>query len=160
MVSLQPLSDVNRAAAEALRVTADQQRFVSTVAESLREAAAHPATHAQPWLILADTTPVGFALTVDEVDSPDYLPHFLWKLLIDERHQGQGHGTATLDLLAARVRDRPGAEALTTRVRLGEGSPIGFYERYGFERAGEVVDGEVLLHLRLRKGRRACGRQV
>jgi hypothetical protein len=32
----------------------------------------------------------------------------------------------------------------------GQGSPIPFYERYGFERTGEIVfDEEVLLRLRL-----------
>ena len=32
--------------------------------------------------------------------------------------------------------------------RFGEGSPIPFYERYGFERTGEIVyDDEVLLRL-------------
>ena len=32
----------------------------------------------------------------------------------------------------------------------GEGSPIAFYERYGFEQTGEIVfDNEVLLRLRL-----------
>ena len=43
-------------------------------------------------------TPVGFVMIADEVDDPDYIPHYLWKLLIDERHQGRGLGTATLDL--------------------------------------------------------------
>ena len=36
----------------------------------------------------------------DEVGGPDYIPHYLWKLLIDERYQRQGFGTATLDLIA------------------------------------------------------------
>jgi len=31
----------------------------------------------------------------------------------------------------------------------GDGSPIVFYERYGFERTGEVSDDEVVLRLRL-----------
>jgi hypothetical protein len=34
--------------------------------------------------------------------------------------------------------------------RQGDGSPIAFSERYGFEQTGEVVfEGEVLLRLRL-----------
>ena len=36
--------------------------------------------------------------------------------------------------------------------RWGEGSPIAFYERYGFRRTGDIVfDDEVLLRLRLRR---------
>jgi hypothetical protein len=40
---------------------------------------------------------------------------------------------------------------LTTSAGQGDGSPIAFYERYGFERTGEVwSDDEVLLALKLR----------
>lgn len=39
---------------------------------------------------------------------------------------------------------------LWTSASQGEGSPIAFYERYGFERTGEIVfDIEVLLRLEL-----------
>ena len=32
-----------------------------------------------------------------------------------------------------------------------DGSPLGFYERYGFEQTGEIVfDDEILLQLKLR----------
>ena len=38
-------------------------------------------------------------MIADEVDGPEYIPHYLWKLLIDERYQRRGLGTATLDLI-------------------------------------------------------------
>ena len=69
----------------------------------------------------------------DEVGSPAYIPHYLWKLLIDERYQRRGFGTATLDLIVEYFRGRPGVEALSTSAGQGDGSPIAFYERYGFE---------------------------
>ena len=86
-VSLRPITDANRREVEALRVSPAQQEFVSDVVESLREAAEHPGAHAIAWAIYAGEAPVGFAMIADEVDSSDYLPQFLWKLLIDERHQ-------------------------------------------------------------------------
>jgi diamine N-acetyltransferase len=49
--------------------------------------------------VYAEETPVGFVMIGDEVGTPDYIPHYLWKLLIDERYQRQGFGTATLDLI-------------------------------------------------------------
>jgi diamine N-acetyltransferase len=149
VVSLRPLSAANRAAAEALRVAPGQERFVSGVAESVREAAEHPDAHALCWVVYDDETPVGFVMIADEVAGPDYRPHYLWKLLIDERHQRRGLGSATLDLVVEYFRGRPGVEALTTSAVPGDGSPIAFYERYGFRRTGEVVDGEVLLRLAL-----------
>jgi diamine N-acetyltransferase len=150
VVSLRPLSDSNRQAAEALRVSPSQERFVSGVAESLLEAAEHPDARALYWLVYAEDTPVGFVMIADEVGSPEYIPHYLWKLLIDERYQRQGFGSATLDLIVEYFRGRPGVEVLTTSAAEGDGSPITFYERYGFEQTGEVHSGEVVLRLKLR----------
>jgi diamine N-acetyltransferase len=150
VISLRPLSESNAQAVEALRVSPGQERFVSGVAESLREAAEHPDAHALYWVVHADDTPVGFVMIADEVAGPDYIPHYLWKLLIDERYQRQGFGTATLDLIVEYFRGRPGVQALTTSAGQGDGSPIAFYERYGFEPTGEVSGGEVVLRLALR----------
>ena len=58
----------------------------------------------------------------DEVESPDYIPHYLWKLLVDERYQGQGFGTAVLDLIVEYFRGRPGVEEIWTSAGQGEGS--------------------------------------
>jgi diamine N-acetyltransferase len=149
MVSLRPLTESNHRAVEALRVAPSQERFVSGVVESLGEAAAHPDARALYWGVYSDDTPIGFVMIADEVGSPDYIPHYLWKLLIDERYQRQGFGTATLDLIVEYFRGRPGVEALHTSAGQGAGSPIKFYERYGFERTGELSDGEVLLRLTL-----------
>ena len=150
MVSLRPLSESNRQAAEALRVSPSQERFVSSVADSLLEAAEHPDAHALYWVVHADDTPVGFVMIADEVGSSEYIPHYLWKLLIDERYQRQGFGTATLDLIVEYFRGRPGVEVLNTSAGQGDGSPITFYERYGFEQTGEVRFDEVMLRLKLR----------
>ena len=150
MVSLRPLSESNRQAVEALRVSPSQERFVSGVADSLLEAAKHPDARALYWAVHAEDTPVGFVMIADEVGSPEYISHYLWKLLIDERYQGQGLGTATLDLIVEYFRGRPGVELLNTSAGQGDGSPIAFYERYGFERTGDVLDDEVLLRLGLR----------
>ena len=151
MVSLRPIDESNRAAVEALEVSPEQQRFVSNAADSIREAAREPDGRALYWAIYADETPVGFVMISDDVGSPDYFPRYLWKLFIDERYQGRGYGTAALDLIVAYFSRRPEVEVMRTSAGQGKGSPIGFYERYGFERAGDIVfDNEVLLELRLR----------
>ena len=41
---------------------------------------------------------------------------------------------------------------IVTSAVPGEGSPLPFYEKYGFERTGNVHDGEVELRLGLRRG--------
>jgi diamine N-acetyltransferase len=153
VISLQPIDASNRVAVEALRVGPGQERFVSGVADSLLEAAEYPDACPVSWAIHAEEVPVGFVMISDGIPPgrPEYIgPYFLWKLLIDERHQGRGLGRDTLDAIVAHVRGRPDAEALLTSAVPGEGSPIGFYERYGFERTGEIFHGEVVLRLSLR----------
>jgi ribosomal protein S18 acetylase RimI-like enzyme len=146
-----PINEANRAAIEALRVSPAQEQFVSSVAESMLEASEHPDAHAKYWAVYADELPVGFVMIADEVDSPEYIPHYLWKVLIDERYQRRGLGTATLDLIVEYFRGRPQVDTLWTSAGQGDGSPIAFYERYGFEQTGEIVsDNQVLLQLRLR----------
>ena len=150
MVSLRPIDDSNREAVKALRVSPAQEQFVSDVADSLLEADAEPDGRALYWAVYSGATPVGFVMISDEVGSDDYIPHYLWKLMIDERYQRQGFGTAALDLVVNYFRGRPGVDVVSTSAGEGEGSPVTFYERYGFERTGDIVFGdEVLLRFAL-----------
>ena len=148
VVSLQQITEANREAVEALAVAPTQSRFVSSVRESMREAAEEPGAHALYWAIYADETPVGFVMIADEVDGPEHIPHFLWKLLVDKRYQRRGFGTATLDLIVAYFRER-GVRTLSTSARQGEGSPIAFYERYGFNQTGEIHGNEMILRFEI-----------
>jgi len=151
MVHLRAIDESNRDAVEALEVSPEQQRFVSNVPDSIAEAAREPDGRAVYWAIYVDETPVGFVMVSDEVGGPGYFPQYLWKLFIDQRYQGRGYGTATLDLIADYFRRRPEVEIMRTSCGQGKGSPLGFYERYGFEQTGEIVfDNEILLDYRLR----------
>jgi diamine N-acetyltransferase len=150
VITLRPVDDTNLEAVLALRVSAEQLAFVSSVEDSLLEAEAEPDGRAIQWGLYDDETPVGFVMVSDEVGGPAYIAQYLWKLLIDERHQRRGYGTAALDLVTEYFRGRPGVEVMWTSAGQGDGSPIPFYERYGFERTGEIVfDDEVLMRLRL-----------
>lgn len=152
VVSLVPIDDSNRDAVLALSVTSAQQRFVSNVAESLEEAADEPGGQAISWAVYSGSIPVGFVMISDDVDGPGYIEHYLWKLFIDEGYQRRGFGTATLDLIADHFRRR-GVAVMWTSAGQGDGSPIPFYERYGFERTGDIVfEDEVLLRLELTPG--------
>ena len=148
-VALRPTTESNRAELEALRVSPRQERFVSSVVDSLTEAAQYPDAWPITWGVYEGETPVGFVMIADEVGSPDYIPQFLWKLLIDERYQGRGYGTATLDLIVAYFHLVRASRSCGRAPGRGEGGPIPFYERYGFVRTGEAHDDEVMLRLDL-----------
>ena len=154
-VTLREITPDIEPAVLALRVSPAQERFVDGVARSLVDAATHPEGH--PWIraVVADEEPVGFVMVSwDVVPVPDELwgPYSLWRLLVDEHHQGRGHGTATVGLVADAVR-AAGGEALHTSCGQGEGSPQPFYEALGFVPTGEVDShGEVHLALDLTAG--------
>jgi diamine N-acetyltransferase len=96
-VTLRELTDVNREAVLALRVAPEQERFVGgSVQNALADAAEYP--QAKPWYrgIYAGDEPIGFVMISwnCEPQPPEIIgPWFLWKLLIDKRHQGRGYGS-------------------------------------------------------------------
>ena len=150
-VTLRPVDDENRADLEALAVRPDQTHFVATVAKSYTDAAADPESHPLMWGLYAADEPVGFVMLSDGAEPIEAEPgrwrYGLWRLLVDARHQGRGYGRAALDLVTEYLTTRPDATELYTSAVPGEGSPLPFYERYGFVQTGEVDDGEVVLRL-------------
>jgi diamine N-acetyltransferase len=124
----------------ALEVRADQP-FVASNAKSIAQAHFHPEI---AWYraIYADETPVGFVMLSDDPTLPEY---YLWRLMIDKRHQGRGHGRRAMELVIDHVRTRPGATELLTSVVAGEGGPAPFYEKVGFAFNGQVEDGELVM---------------
>ena len=147
-ITLREITEDNAESVLALRSTPEQEQFVSTVAYSLTEARENP--EGNPWFraVYADERPVGFVMLSWDVEPrpPDINgPWFLWKLLIDHRHQRRGHGQEVVRQVVELVRDHGGTELLTSYVP-GEGGPAGFYARLGFVPTGELdPDGEVLL---------------
>jgi diamine N-acetyltransferase len=152
-VSLREISDQNREAVLALRVAESQQGYVSSVADSLAEAGESP--EGNPWYraIYVEDQPVGFVMLSWNVipDPPRIIgPWFLWKLLIDERHQGRGYGRAAVTLVADIARDHGASELFTSYVA-GDRSPEPFYRKLGFVSTGEQDEtGEIVLALPLR----------
>jgi diamine N-acetyltransferase len=151
------VTDAERAAALALRTAPGQEQFVASVEQSFADAISYPEACPRFWAVYDADAIVGFAMIADDVPAEtlegDHTlvgPYFLWRLLIDERHQRQGYGTATLDAIVDYVRSRPNGDALLTSAGQGDGSPQPFYERYGFIPTGDLVDGEVMLRLDLR----------
>jgi diamine N-acetyltransferase len=149
-ISLREITEDNAASVRALGTGPDQEPFVSSVVDSLAEAAEVP--EAKPWVraVYADDLPVGFVMVAWNVDpqAPGILgPWFLWKLLID-RHQRLGYGQEVIRQIVELIRNE-GATELLTSYALGDGSPVAFYEALGFVPTGAIHDGEVLARLPL-----------
>lgn len=151
------VTDADRAAVLAVQRGPGQDEFVASVETSLEEAGLYPEACARFWAIHDGDAVVGFAMISDGIPDevlaadPTLLgPYYLWRLLIDERHQRKGYGSAALDAIVDYVQTRPSARTLLVSVHPGEGGPQPFYERYGFVPTGQIHEDEVVLELDLR----------
>jgi diamine N-acetyltransferase len=151
-VTLREITDQNREAVQSLRVAPGQERFVASVRDSLEEAEHYP--HANPWYraVYDGDDLVGFVMLSWDVEPqpPEILgPWFLWRLLVDERHQGRGYGLEVMRQVVDIVRAEGATELLTSFVP-GDDGPAGFYARLGFVPTGDVDDsGEIVVRLTL-----------
>jgi diamine N-acetyltransferase len=125
-----------------LTVGPGQDGLVAPNAVSIAQAHFEP----KAWFraIYAGDDPVGFVMLFD--DAPEC---FLWRLMVDHRHQGRGYGRRALDLVVEHLRQRPGVTALLTSYVPDPAGPEQFYKRYGFVDTGEVDGGEVVCRLAL-----------
>jgi diamine N-acetyltransferase len=148
----------DRDAVMGLRRAPGQERYLGSMASHFEDAEADQRAIPHPWSVHdADTgVLVGFAMISDNIPEPmdeDLVgPYFLWRLLIDAGFQGRGYGAATIDAIVDYLRTRPNADVLYTSCADGEGSPRGFYLRYGFRDTGRVMWEENVLALDLRPG--------
>jgi diamine N-acetyltransferase len=156
-VHLRPIvTEADRAAALAVEQAPGDEKFVASVEQSFADAITDARAEPRYWTLNDGDAVVGFVMISDGVPA-DVLaahgdligPYFLWRLLIDRRHQRKGYGTAALDAVVEYVRGRPGAEALYTSASPGDGTPQPFYEGYGFVPTGAILEGEVVLRLDL-----------
>jgi diamine N-acetyltransferase len=127
-----------------LQVAQEQREYVADNAFSIAQAHFEP----KAWFraIYADETPVGFVMLSDDPDVPEY---FLWRLMIDAAHQGNGFGRKAIGLLVEYVRTRPAAHELLVTCHPGPHSPRDFYLKQGFRDTGRSEEGEVVLNLAL-----------
>ena len=159
-IELREITDHNRDAVLAIHAGPAEGRFVSSVADSIEEAVETP--EGSPWYraVYLDDEPVGFVMLSWNVTPrpPEIIgPWFLWKLIVDERHQGRGIGRAIVERVVELIRAEGAAELLTSHV-VADGGPDGFYERLGFEPTGAYdPDGERILRLDLSRSRRTTG---
>jgi len=90
---------------------------------------------------------VGFVMLYDHtlVEAPAERELFLWRLMIDHRHQGKGYGHATVERLVEHVRTRPAAERLLVSHVKGADRLARFYQSLGFRYTGKEDEGELVM---------------
>ena len=116
-----------------LEVADEQRTYVAPVAVSIAQAHFEPTSMFRA--IHADDEPVGFILwRSGEPPKSAYL----WRFMVDRKHQGKGHARAAMELAFTEWRAL-GFDTLITSVVLGQHSPLGFYLSLGFTEANETT---------------------
>ncbi len=122
-----------------------QRRFISPIANSYADALFPDVVDGAPvvpWLraIEADGERVGFMMVAEA--TAHHPEPYLWRLLVDRRHQRRGIGDRALTLLVERLRAE-GHRGLGVDWNLGPGTPEPFYLRRGFVKVRNVREDEV-----------------
>lgn len=136
-ISLRDVNDENVQAVIDLSVSDSQTEFVAPNVVSLAEAFA--TTKVWVRAVYAGDEPVGFVMLSDNDEKPRY---YLWRFMIDHRHQRNGYGSQALELVHEYVRGRPNGTEIYLSYVPAEGGPEGFYKAHGYEDTGRIEDGE------------------
>ena len=131
----------------ALATHYSEQRFVDPMPITFMEALfpeEFEGVAAVPWMrgVVADGDPVAFVMTSETHGHQE--GHYLWRMLVDRKHQRRGIGRRALVLLFDHLREH-GVSRLFTSCGQGVGTPKPFYESLGFRATGRLLDDEVEL---------------
>ena len=146
--SVKPVDAGNLDAVLKLQVAPGQRPFVATAERSLAQVAYEPAGRA---LAMFDgDTAVGMMLLYDARQDKKKPAEqlYVWRLLVDARHQRRGYGRLTMDWIVAEAQ-RLGMKEVGLSHVFKDGHAGPFYLKLGFTYTGEIDDGEHKMLLRL-----------
>lgn len=142
-ISLREITLDNWRTCVRLRVAPDQQELIASNAVSLAQAKYQ--TEMVPLGIYAGQTMVGFVMYGLDRDDGTY---WIYRVMIDQQHQRKGYARAGMRALVAHMRQLPGCGDITISYLVGNAAAEALYLSLGFERTGEIIEGEVVARLR------------
>ena len=147
-IELRPLTEENLQQCFNLKVASDQTQYIASN-EASWNTAKENAEVARPFAICCDGKMVGFTMFAFDEDYEDPNDRYwLWRLMIDEGLQGQGYGTAALQVIIQYFRDH-GANNIRLSTKETNTNALSMYRKAGFRETGELNDGEIVLQLDL-----------
>ncbi len=117
-----------------------QQDYVASNEESLEEAEENPAC--VPFVIRAKGEPVGFAMYALDEDDGNY---WIYRLMINTRHQGKGYGCMALGQLLDLISKLPDCPFVVLGLHPENVGARKLYEQAGFRMTGEIIGGELIM---------------
>lgn len=130
-----------------LKVAPAQENFVASNLMSIAQSKIYP-TYNVFAVYVADEI-IGF--TMFGLDTDDH-KYYLGRLMIDERHQGKGHGKAAVLEVVERLKKVEDCNEIFLSFVAENVKAEWLYKSVGFERTGEIsADGEVVMRFDLNK---------
>jgi diamine N-acetyltransferase len=144
-VTLRALTKENYAACLDLKVEESQQNFVASDVQSIADARVYP--ELVPLTIYHEDTMVGFLMYNGSAPEGVY---WIQRLMIDHHHQRKGYGRAALVQLLNILKEYTDCKTIKISYAAENIGAETLYERLGFRKNGEMVDGEVVSCLLVR----------
>ena len=135
MINLRDITKKNLFSIIDLNVREDQKNQVASNSVSIAQA--HYSKSAWFKGIFNNDIAVGFVM-LDLIKEENKC--FLWRFMIDEKHQGKGYGKLALNQVIDWVRSLEAFEEIRTSYVPTKNGADGFYEKFGFIETGKLED--------------------
>tara|TARA_X000000368_G_scaffold409307_1_gene391047 strand:- start:782 stop:1231 length:450 start_codon:yes stop_codon:yes gene_type:complete len=135
MINLRDITKKNLFSIIDLNVREDQKDQVASNSVSIAQA--HYSKSAWFKGIFNNDIAVGFVM-LDLIKEENKC--FLWRFMIDEKHQGKGYGKLALNQVIDWVRSLEAFEEIRTSYVPTKNGADGFYEKFGFIETGKLED--------------------
>ena len=136
-MEIRPVTLENLDAVVALEVSPEQTGLVADNLYTIAQAGM--ASDSICRVAYVDDEPVGF-FAVQKV--PSSKQRYIWRYMVDARHQGQGFGKRMMAALLSDLFSDPNVELVHLTVVRKPGCAEPFYEKCGFSATGEQIGGE------------------
>ena len=145
MVKLRKITEDNFIDAFKLKLTPEQEKYVSHPIRSLAQAYVYR-DQCQPFGIYAEDKMIGYVYVrvIYDYDVPEY---DIWHMMIDESAQGQGYGNDALDRVLDYIRLKPFGDSDRVALTCSRQNPVArkLYESKGFCPTGNEDEDEIEL---------------
>jgi diamine N-acetyltransferase len=143
-VTLREITPANFKECVNLKVGDAQSSFVAPNAMSIAQSKIYPTMN--PAAVYAGDEMVGFAMFGLDTDDGRY---YLVRLMIDEKQQGKGYGRAAALAVIEKLRENPACREIYLSFVPENTGAEALYKSLGFERTGEIAEGEIVMRFKL-----------
>ena len=125
-----------------LQPNEDQKQFIASNLYSLAQSKFLPTF--ETLAVYKDQIMVGFVMFGIDPDDSQY---WVYRLMIDSSHQGNGYGFETMKQVIERIKAKPDATDIMVAYHPENKAAAALYEKLGFEVLGKAPWGEIMTRL-------------